>query len=121
MKWFAFLILMVPCLAVAEIEPEFYLCSAYVQQSAVGERNAQGWPVYVKLTDAGAASFARFTRDNMGSLSRIMADGRPFLEATIQAPIVGGVLHGEFSSLEVATAWQIMLSTELPAYPCGAN
>lgn len=121
MKWIAILILAVPIPAVAGAEPEFHLCSAYVQQSVMGDETTQGWPVYVKLTDVGAASLASFTEANIGTMARIVFDGWLFLRATIQAPIIDGTLQGRFCSYEVATEWQKILKQDLPEAPCGVN
>ncbi|WP_273045861.1 hypothetical protein [Marinobacter flavimaris] len=122
MKWIPVLLLSTPAIAVAETELEFHLCSPYVQKSAVGEQtDLGGWPVFVKLTEIGAASFETFTAANSGRMSRIVVDGREFLRATMWAPISGGSLKGTFSSQEVATAWQRALADKLPASPCGAR
>ncbi|WP_151671604.1 hypothetical protein [Nitrincola schmidtii] len=120
-KWIAVLLLSTPAIAVAETDLEFHLCSSYVQKSAVGEQTDLGWPVFVKLTEIGAASFDTFTAANSGRLSRIVVGGREFLRATMWVPNSGGSLKGTFSSQEVATAWQRALADKLPATPCGAR
>lgn len=120
MKWMAIFFLVTPTIALAETELEFHLCSSYVQESAVGEQMDRGWPVFIKLTELGAASFEKFAETNVGKMSSIVVDGREFLRATIWAPTLGGNSRGIFSSREVAMAWQRTLADKLPAVPCGA-
>lgn len=121
MIWIAILLLVIPSFVTAEAELDFHLCSAYVQQSAVGAQTESGWPVHVKLTKVGAKSFERFTESNSGSMTRFVVGDREFLRATIWVPISSGDLHRAFSSKEVATAWQRTLAGKLPAAPCGAG
>ena len=106
---------------VAGADPNFHLCSAYVQQAAVGAQTENGWPVHVKLTKVGATSFKRFTEANIGSRGRLVVGDREFLKATIWGPISSGELHGAFSSQEIATAWQQTLVGKLPLAPCGTG
>lgn len=109
-------------LANAEAEPVFDLCAPYVEKSAVGEPAARGgWPVYVKLTEAGAESFEAFTAANIGRTSRIEVDGRQFTRATMWVPIDNGRLRGLFVSREEARAWQGILEEDLPPGPCGVR
>ena len=121
MKWIATLLLLTPSIAAAETEPEFHLCAHYVQKSEVGEQAGGGWPVIVKLTALGTKSFEKFTEANVGRMSRIIVDGRQFLRATIREPISEGTLYGEFSSREIASAWQRAFVDESTSAPCGAN
>jgi len=121
MKWVAILLLFTPGAVLAETELDFHLCSAYVQQSAVGTQIENEWPVHVKLTELGATSFENFTEANFGRMSRVIVDGRVFSRATIWATVPSGTVHGKFSSQEVAKAWQRTLVGELPAAPCGVN
>ncbi|WP_406565106.1 SecDF P1 head subdomain-containing protein [Marinobacter vulgaris] len=121
MKWVATLLLVTPGAVLAETELDFHLCSAYVQQSAVGTQIESEWPVHVKLTELGTTSFARFTDANIGRMSRIIVDGRVFLRATIWTPITSGTLQGQFSSRDVANAWQRTFAGELPPSPCGVS
>ena len=121
MKWIAILLLVTPAVALAKTELEFHLCSSYVQQSAVGEQTDRGWPVFVKLTELGVASFEKFTETNSSRMSRIVVGGREFSRKTIWASTLGRNLQGTFSSQEVATAWQRTLADKLPAAPCGAR
>ena len=121
MKWVATLLLVTPGAVPAETELDFHLCSAYVQQSAIGTQIENEWPVHVKLTEVGATSFERFTDANIGRMSRIIVGGRVFLRATIWTPVPSGTLRRKFSSQEVAKAWQRTLIGELPAAPCGVN
>ena len=110
MRWVAVLLLAFPATGLAETEPEFYLCSPYVEISAVGEQTDLGWPVYVKLTEVGTTSLEAFTEANTGKMIRILVDSREFSRATIWPPIPSGNLHGTFSSQEVATDWQQTLT-----------
>lgn len=119
MRWIAVFLLVIPSVVVAK--PDFHLCSAYVQQAAVGAKIESGWPVHVKLTKVGATSFENFTESNIGSMARLLVGDREFLRATIWGPIPSGDLHRVFSSKEVATAWQRTLVDKLPAAPCGAG
>lgn len=121
MKWIATLLLIISSIAVANTELDFHLCSAYVQNSALGVQSNSGWPVYVKLSEAGAKSFERFTEANIGRISRIIVGGRVFLRATTWASVPSGNLQGEFSSQEIAKAWHRTLSQNLPSAPCGAE
>lgn len=121
MKWVATLLLVTPGALLAETELDFHLCSAYVQQSAVGTQIENEWTVHVKLTKVGATSFERFTEANIGRMSRLVVGDQEFLRATILGPMSNGDLHGAFSSQEVATAWQRTLAGKLPAAPCGAG
>lgn len=121
MKWITLLFLISPAAGLAEIELEFHLCSAYVQQTAAGERLDRGWPVRVQLTDLGTSRFQRFTEENIGEMTRIVVNGRKFSRATIWSPIENGNLQAPFSSQEAATAWQKVLEGKLPAAPCGAR
>jgi hypothetical protein len=117
MRWVAILVLVVPAIGLAKIEPEFYLCSSYVEKSTVGKQTDSGWPVYVRLTEVGTTSLEAFTEANTGKMIRILVGSREFLRATIWIPIPGGNLHGTFSSQEVATDWQRILTGKLPAAP----
>jgi preprotein translocase subunit SecD len=121
MKWIAILLLVIPSIVAAEAEPDFHLCSAYVQESAIGVQTESGWPVHVKLTKVGATSFERFTESNIGSMTRLVVGDRKFLRTTVWVPISSGDLHRVFSSKDVATAWQRTLAGKLPATPCGAG
>ena len=121
MKWVAILLLVFPGLVVARADPNFHLCSAYVQQAAVGAQTENGWPVHVKLTKVGATSFESFTETHVGRMGRLVVGDREFLRATILGPISGGDLHRVFGSQEIATAWQQTLVGKLPASPCGAG
>ncbi|MFB2765637.1 MULTISPECIES: SecDF P1 head subdomain-containing protein [Marinobacter] len=121
MKWIAILLLVTPGIVVAETELEFHLCSAYVEQSAVGAQTESGWPVRVKLTQQGATSFERFTEANIGRMSRLVVGDREFFRATMWVPISSGSIYGAFSSQEAAIAWQRTLAGKLPAAPCGAG
>jgi len=121
MKWMAILLLVTPAIALAETEVEFYLCSSYVQESAVGEQTDRGWPVFIELTELGAASLEKFTETSLSKMSRSVVGGREVLRATVWAPTFGGKLRGIFSSQEVAMAWQRTLANKLPAVPCGAR
>jgi len=121
MKRIALLSLLVSSLATAADEPTFYLCSDYVQRSAVGEQNDQGWPVFIELTASGASSFETFSEANAGRTARVMAGSREFTRATMWVPVSGGRLHTLFPSAAVATEWQQLLTTDLPAAPCGAG
>ncbi len=120
MRWVAVLFLAIPAIVLAEVEPEFYLCSSYVDKSDVGENTGFGWPVFVKLTEVGTTSLEAFTETNTGKMIRILVGNREFSRATIWVPIPSGNLHGTFSSQEVATDWQRTLAGKLPAAPCGA-
>jgi hypothetical protein len=121
MRWTSILLLAVPATGLAETEPKFHLCSSYVEESAVGEQSDPGWPVFVKLTEAGAASFQAFTEANTGKTIRIFVGRREFSRATVWEPVPGGKLRGIFSSQEVAADWQRTLTDDLPAAPCGAR
>jgi len=121
MKWIAIFLLVGPGIVLAESDLVFHLCSTNVQQAVVGEETNDGWPVFVKLTEEGATHFESFTETNIGSISRIVANGQTFLNVTIQAPISGGVLQQTFSSEDVALTWQQTLTEGLPAAPCGAD
>ncbi|XKH00793.1 hypothetical protein LG325_11960 [Marinobacter nauticus] len=120
MRWSAILVPAFPAIGLAQPEPEFHLCSSYVEESAVGEQSDPGWPVFVKLTEAGATSFDTFTEANTGKVIRIVVGRREFSRATVWVPVSGGNLRGIFSSQEVAADWQRILAGELPAAPCGA-
>lgn len=119
-RWIAVLLLAFPAIGLAETEPEFYLCSHYVEKSKVGEQTDLGWPVYVKLTEVGTTSLEAFTEANTGKMLHILVGSREFSRATIWVPIPSGNLHGTFSSQEVATDWQRTLAGKLPVAPCGA-
>lgn len=121
MRWVVALFLAIPAVLPAEAEPEFYLCSPYVEQSEVGENTDLGWPVFVKLTEIGTTSFKAFTEENAGEMIRIVVGRREFSRATIWEPISTGNLLAEFSSQEVATDWQRILAGNLPTAPCGAQ
>lgn len=120
MRWIPMFLLAFPAIGLAETEPEFYLCSPYVEKSTVGDQTAPGWPVYVTLTEVGATSFEAFTEANTDKMIRILVGSREFSRATIRMPIPGGNIHGAFGSREVAADWQRTLTDELPAAPCGA-
>jgi len=121
MKWVATLLLVTPGALLAETELDFHLCSAYVQQSAVGTQIENEWTVHVKLTKVGATSFERFTEANIGRMSRLVVGDREFFRATMWVPISSGSIYGAFSSQEAAIAWQRTLAGKLPAAPCGAG
>ena len=121
MKWMALLFLVTPAIAAAETPREFHLCSPYVEKSAVGEKTGDGWPVFIKLTELGAAGFEKFTEENAGRVSRIVVGDREFSRARSVVPMPSGRLHGTVSSHDVAMAWQRILAGELPAAPCGAR
>jgi len=121
MRWIAILLLAFPAIGLAETEPEFYLCSPYVEKSTVGEQTDLGWPVYVNLTEFGTTNLEAFTEANTGKMIRILVGSREFSKATIWVPIPSGNLRGTFSSQEVATDWQRILTGKLPAAPCGAR
>lgn len=120
MRWVAVLFLAIPAIVLAEAEPEFYLCSSYVEKSEAGENTDLGWPVSVKLTEVGATGLEAFTEANAGKMVRIVVGRREFSRVTIWEPISSGNLQGAFSSQEVATDWQRTLAGKLPAAPCGA-
>jgi preprotein translocase subunit SecD len=120
MRWIAIILLAFPAIGLAQTEPEFYLCSPYVEKSTVGGQTDLGWPVYVKLTEVGTTSLEAFTEANTGKMIRILVGSREFSRATIWLPIPSGNLHGTFSSQEVATDWQRTLTGKPPAAPCGA-
>ena len=106
----------------AEAEPVFDLCAPYVEKSAVGEPAAQGgWPVHVRLTEAGAAGLEDFTAANVRRTVRIEVNGRQFTRATMWVPVDNGKLRGHFGSREEARAWQQILAEDLPPAPCGAR
>ncbi|WP_372987821.1 hypothetical protein [Marinobacter sp.] len=106
----------------AEAEPVFDLCAPFVEESAVGEPIAQGgWPVHVRLTEAGAASFEAFTAANVRRTIRIEVNGRQFTRATMWVPVDNGSLRGHFGSREEARAWQRILEDDLPSDPCGSR
>lgn len=121
MRWITVLFLAFPGIGMAEAEPEFYLCSPFVEKSVFGEKTDVGWPVFVKLTEVGTTSLAAFTEANAGKMTRIVVGDREFSSATIWTPISSGNLHGTFSSEEVATGWQRTLAGQLPTAPCGAG
>jgi len=121
MRWIAILLLALPAIGLAEAEPEFHLCSSYVEKSAVGEPSDLGWPVFVKLTEDGTTSFESFTEVNTGKVIRIVVGRREFSRATVWAPVPGGKLRGILSSQKVAADWQRILTGDLPAAPCGAR
>jgi preprotein translocase subunit SecD len=121
MRLIAILALAFPAIGLAKTEPEFNLCSSYVEKSEVGEQSDLGWPVFVKLTEAGTASLDAFTEANTGKEIRIVVGRREFSRATVWVPVSSGNLHGMFNSQEVATDWQRTLANELPAVPCGAR
>jgi len=121
MKWIAILVLVFPDIGLAEPEPKFHLCSSYAEKSAVGEQSDLGWPVFVKLTEAGTTNFEAFTEVNTGKMIRVVVGPQEFSRATVWVPVPGGQLRGVFSSQEVAADWQRILASELPAGPCGAR
>ncbi|WP_141737065.1 hypothetical protein [Marinobacter sp. X15-166B] len=121
MSWIAVLLLTFPAAASAETEQAFYLCSAYVEKSVVGEQTDHGWPVFVKLTGIGTKSLGVLTEANIGKTVRIVVGDREFSRSRIWVPIPSGDLHGTFSSKEVATDWQRTLAGQLPVAPCGAG
>ncbi len=120
MRWVAVLFLAIPAIVLAEAEPEFYLCSSYVDKSEVGDNTDFGWPVFVKLTEVGTTSLEAFTEASLGKTIRILVGNREFSRATIWVPIPSGNLRGTFSSREIATDWQRSLAGKLPTAPCGA-
>ena len=83
MRWTSILLLAFPAIGLAEPEPEFHLCSSYVEKSAVGEQSDLGWPVSVKLTEVGATSFDIFTEVNTGKTIRVVVGRREFSKATV--------------------------------------
>lgn len=105
--------------AVANAEAEFWLCSGDVLETDLGEK-AGGWPVFVKLTEQGAASFAQFSEANIGKMVRIVLADRQFARFTIWVKS-GGTLRAEFNSRSAAEAWQQTLLEELPETPCGTH
>lgn len=121
MKWIVALLLIIPGAVLAETEPDFHLCSAYVHQSVVGTQTENEWLVHVKLTELGATSFERFTDANIGRMARVIVDGRVFLRATIWAPIPSGTFQVKFSSRADTNAWQRTLAGQLQASPCGVS
>ncbi|KAA1172887.1 hypothetical protein FWJ25_13845 [Marinobacter salinexigens] len=121
MRWVVVLFLAIPAIVLAEAEPEFYLCSPYVEQSEVGENTDLGWPVFVKLTEVGTTNLKAFTEANAGKMIRIMVGRREFLRATIWVPISNGNIRAAFSTQEAATDWQRILAGKLPAAPCGVR
>ncbi|MBQ0748077.1 MAG: hypothetical protein KBT73_16330 [Marinobacter sp.] len=120
MSWIAVLFLAFPAIALAETEPEFYLCSPYVEKSVAGEQTDLGWPVFVKLTEVGTTSLEAFTEANIGKMIRIVVGHREFSRSTIWVPVSSGNIRGIFYSREVATDWQRTLAGKLQAAPCGA-
>ena len=120
MRWVAVLFLAIPAIVLAEAEPEFYLCSSYVDKSDVGDNTGFGWPVLVKLTEVGAASLEAFTEAQAGKMVRTVVGHREFSRATIWEPSSSGNLQVAFSSQEAATDWKRTLAGKLPAAPCGA-
>ena len=121
MKWMALLFLVTAAITAAESAPEFHLCLPYVEKSALGEPTDRGWPVSIRLTKSGSASFEDFTEANLGRVIRIVVGDREFSRARIAAPIASGRLQGTFSSQVAAMAWQRMLAGELPVTPCGGE
>lgn len=122
LRYFGALCLCLSGLANAESEPVFDLCVPYVEKSAVGELAAQGgWPVHVRLTEAGAESLKAFTRENAGKTIRIEAGARQFARFTIWMPFDSRRLGGHFVSREEARAWQRILEDDLPSGPCGVR
>ncbi len=121
MRSIAILALAFPAIGLAETEPEFHLCSPYVEKSEVGGQSDLGWPVFVKLTEAGTASLEAFTEANTGKMARIVVGRREFSRATVWVPVPSGNLRGMFNSQEFATDWQRIFASELPASPCGAR
>lgn len=121
MKWMAALILMMPGVVLAQAELPFHVCSEYLQQAELEEHPDGGWQVYIKLTEPGASSFEQFTKRNVGSMGRIVANGRVFSRARIMAPVSSGVLRGHFHSQDEASAWLQTLRGHLPSGPCGGN
>jgi hypothetical protein len=81
-RWIATLLLAFPTIGLAETEPEFYLCSPYVEKTVVGEKTDVGWPVFVKLTELGTTNLEAFTDANAGIMIRIVVGGREFSRAT---------------------------------------
>ncbi|XKH00396.1 hypothetical protein LG325_09820 [Marinobacter nauticus] len=94
MRSIAILLLAFPAIGLAETEPEFSLCSPYVEKSEVGGLSDLGWPVFVKLTDVGATSLEAFTEANTGKMIRIVVGRREFSRTTMWAPISSGNLRG---------------------------
>lgn len=119
MTLIVFILGALPAIGLAETEQHFYLCSSYVETSAVGEQTALGWPVYIKLTAVGSRSFEAYTEANVGTILRIMVGSREFERATIRAPISTGSIQRAFESQDEALAWQGTLAGKLPAAPCG--
>ena len=117
----ALLFLVTVAIAAAESAPEFHLCLPYVEKSIVGEPTDRGWPVSIRLTKSGSASFEDFREETLGRVIRIVVGDREFMAARIAAPIPSGRLQGTFSSPDAAMAWQRKLAGELPASPCGAG
>lgn len=117
--WLFLLFFILSTAAVADAESEFWLCSDYVIETDLGEK-AGGWPVVVKLTEQGAASFAQFSEANLGKMIRIVINGRQFARFTIR--VHGGhSLQAEFNSRSEAELWQRTFIEELPETPCGAH
>ena len=115
------LFLAIPATVLAEAEPDFYLCSPYVERAEVGGNTDIGWPVFVNLTEVGTTSLEAFTEEKAGKMIRIVVGRREFSRATIWMPSSSGNIQGVFGSQEVATDWQRTLARKLPAAPCGAG
>ncbi|WP_417531310.1 SecDF P1 head subdomain-containing protein [Marinobacter lipolyticus] len=122
MRWLTFLLLAASVYATAGTEPEFHLCSPYVEKAMVGEQSSTGsWPVVVKLSNRGTASFEAFSEANIGRMVHIVAGDRQFARATVSAVVTTGHLRGEYSSEQDASAWQKILTEELLKAPCGVK
>lgn len=117
--WLFLLFFILSTAAVADAESEFWLCSDYVIETDLGEK-AGGWPVVVKLTEQGAASFAQFSEANLGKMIRIVINGRQFARFTLRVQGCSTVQAG-FDSRSEAEAWQQTLLEELPETPCDAH
>lgn len=117
--WLVLIFFISTAAAVADAEAEFWLCSCYVLKTDLGEK-AGGWPVVVKLTEQGAASFTKFSEANLGKMIRIVINGRQFARFTLRVQGVGTV-QAEFDSRSEAEAWQQTLLEELPETPCDAH
>ncbi|KXS55265.1 MAG: hypothetical protein AWU57_364 [Marinobacter sp. T13-3] len=120
MKWLAMIVSMAPALVAADIEPEFYVCGPYIQASLVGEPTKQGWPVVLRLTDAGARAFEGFTAANQGQVVRVVVGEQVFSRATVNSAMAGGRLRGVFGSEREARVWWQRLAAKVPEAPCGA-
>ena len=98
----------------------FHLCERFVEAAALGQstRVPEEWSVHVKLTQAGTAALAEFTRAHLGEVARVLVASSLVVEAEIQTIVDSGRIQSSTRSKPSAEALAELLASP-PSTPCG--